>query len=108
MSGAGTRWTGLAGMRSDLRTLGYAEMTRREKTRTWLTYYFPPTRRWAQKLGMWWAHKVLRYPPLPPIEKDRIALHHGFVEGVPPCTDGPVCAEHGWPLSPFVTGERDG
>lgn len=96
--------TAWADMKHDLLPLG--PMTRREKIKAWVSYYWWPTRRWLPKIEMWWDYNVLRYPKPPPLVKDRIARHHGFVDGVPPCTDGPVCSEHGWPLSPLVTGER--
>jgi hypothetical protein len=93
-------------MRHDLsldpEVTGWDEMTRREKVKTWVAYYWWPTRRWVPTVERWWDYNVLRIPKPPPIEQDRVALHFGFVEGVPPCTDGPVCAEHGWKLSPLV------
>lgn len=81
---------------------GWDEMTWREKVNSWVTYYWWPTRRWVPIVKRWWDYNVLHIPKPPPIEQDPVALHFGFVEGVPPCTDGPVCAEHGWKLSPLV------
>lgn len=89
-----------ADMRRDLRDY-LADTPWREQFTTWLTYYWWPTRRWMPKVGAWWHYKILRYPPIPPLAKDRIAQHFGF-HGGPPCTDGPVCAAHGWDLSPLA------
>lgn len=94
-----------ADMRHDLGEF-LPDMSLWERFKTWVEFYWWPTRRWMPKVSMWWAYKVLRYPPPPPLVKDRIALHHGFVDGVPPCTDGPVCAAHGWPLSPLLNVDR--
>jgi hypothetical protein len=93
-------------MRRDLAEF-LPEMSRREKVTTWFTYYWWPTRRWMPTVTLWWAYKVLRYPKPPPMALDRIAQHFGFTEGIPPCTDGPICSAHGWELSPPVTGEAD-
>lgn len=94
----------LSDMRSDLREY-LPEMTRREKVGTWLRFYFKPTRSWVDRLVMWNDRR--RYGPLPREVKDRIAHHFGFVDGVPPCTDGPVCAAHGWRTMP-IGGEGEG
>lgn len=98
---------GLADMRHDLADLGYDEMSRWEKVSMWARFYFRPTRGWLPKVEEWWLLRVRRYPPPPPLDQCPVALHFGFVEGVPPCTDGPVCSAHDWRLSPLVTGERD-
>lgn len=81
------------------------EMTRREKVRTWLRFYWWPTRRWVNALASRWEER--RYGPVPPLVKDRVAHHYGFVEGISACTDGPICVEHGWPLSPLVAGQSE-
>lgn len=90
----------LTNMRHDLADLWDADTTRRMKVTTWLRFYFKPTRWWVDRLVTW--NDTRRFGPLPPIEKDRVAHHFGFVEGIPACTDGPVCAAHGWKLSPLV------
>ena len=46
---------------------------------------------WWDKINTkYWLRK---YPP-PPLIKDRVARHFGFVDGVPACTENPC--EHGW------------
>lgn len=90
-------------MRHDLVPLGGFDDERlRYKLSMWFTYYWWPTRRWMPRLSLWWGYNVRRYPKPPPFVKDRIAHHHGFVDGIPACTDGPTCAEHGWRISPLV------
>lgn len=91
----------------DREATGWDEMTRRHRVRMWLQWYWWPTRRWVQKLDVWWYRHVRRLPEPPPFEQDRVALHFGFVEGAPPCTDGPICAEHGWELSPLITAPSE-
>lgn len=93
---------GVGDMRHDLAQY-LPEMSVRDKVGTWLRYYFGPTHFWLEPLLRRWD--LWRYGPLPPIEKDRVAHHFGFVEGVPGCTDGPLCAAHGWKPSPLMTEE---
>lgn len=69
---AAARWIGLAGMRSDLATVGYDEMTRWEKTSMWLRFYWWPTRGWLPKVESWWLYNVRRYPPPPPLDEDPV------------------------------------
>lgn len=94
--------TGISAMRSDLREF-LPDMTWRDKVVTWLRYY-APTKRWVDRLLTW--RELRKYGPMPPIEQDRVALHLGFVDGVPACSDGPVCAAHGWSVSPI--NEQEG
>lgn len=90
---------GVAGMRHDLAEY-LPEMSVRQKLATWLRFYCKLTRWVVGPVSSWVENR--RYGPVPPLVKDRVAHHFGFVEGIPPCTDGPECAEHGWPLSPLV------
>lgn len=92
-----------ADMRHDMDRLG--EMTRRERLASWLRFYFRPTRRWVDGLVTWRDGR--RFGPLPPIERDKVARHFGFVDGVPPCTELPECAEHGWSPSPFGSPSKE-
>ena len=92
-------------MRRDLADLDGDTMPLREKLSTWASYYWWPTRRWWTNVAMWWGYTVRGWPKRPPFEEDPIAQHFGFIEGVPACTDGPVCAAHGWRLSPLVEGD---
>lgn len=90
---------GVSSMRHDLAEF-LPEMSNRNKLATWLRFYCKLTKFWADPLSSWLEER--RFGPVPPIEKDRVAHHFGFVEGIPPCTDGPVCVAHGWPISPVV------
>lgn len=60
---------------------------------------------WWDRLYAWWGYHVRGWPKPPPFEENRVAIHFGFVEGKPGCTDGPVCAEHGWVIRPRDEGE---
>lgn len=95
---------GLNDMRHDLADY-LPEMSWREKLGTWLRFYCKATS-WAVD-PIITRLDLRRFGPLPPIEKDRVAHHFGFVEGIPACTDGPVCAAHGWPPSPLVEEQYD-
>lgn len=92
---------GVSGMRHDLHEF-LPEMSTRYKLATWLRFYCKLTRRWVEPLASWREER--RFGPAPPFEKDRVAHHLGFVEGIPACTDGPECAAHGWPPPPVQEG----
>ena len=80
------------------------EMTWRDKLGTYLRFYCRATSWAVGPLVSRW--QLWRYGPCPAFVKDHVAHHFGFVDGIPPCTDGPICAEHGWELSPLVEGQE--